>query len=279
MNDQTHSISTAYRGRLQGLLLDWAGTIVDHGSLAPTVVFVECFRSFGIEVQVAEARVPMGKHKREHIRQVVTAPRIAALWAEKYGHAPTDQDVDRLYEAFLPRQIAVIRDYADLIPGALETLNGFRARGLKIGTCTGYTRAMMSALLPVVEAEGFTPDSVVCPDEVPAGRPAPWMAFRNAEALGIYPMAAMVKVGDTPVDVEEGINAGMWTIALARTGNELGLTAPETAALSGGELQSRLEPIYARLRATGAHYVVDSLSDVPPILELIEARLGQGERP
>lgn len=262
-----------YAGPLRGALLDWAGTTVDHGCFAPVAVFVEVFAIRGVAVTDAEARGPMGLYKRDHIAAVAALPTVANRWMAVHGRLPDDADIDAMFADAGPRQIAIIPQHAGLIAGAKETIAAMRARGLKIGTCTGYTRAMMETLAPLAAAQGYTPDALVTPDDVPAGRPAPWMAFANAMKLNVYPMNAWVKIGDTVVDVLEGLNAGMWTIAVARTGSELGLTAEAAAALPPAELERRLEAIRAKLYAAGAHYVIDSIADVLPVLDEIEAHL------
>jgi len=89
---------------LRAAIFDWAGTTVDYGSRAPTQVFVEILRRKGIEITVAEARGPMGSAKRDHIFTVVNLPRVSALWSQRYGHAPTDADVQAIYDEFLPLQ-------------------------------------------------------------------------------------------------------------------------------------------------------------------------------
>jgi phosphonoacetaldehyde hydrolase len=138
---------------------------------------------------------------------------------------------------------------------------------------------MMEILQAEAKRRGYEPDSTVCATDVPAGRPEPWMCLVNAMRLGIYPMEAFVKVGDTLPDIEEGLNAGMWTVGLAKTGNELGLNEAEVAALAPEVLRAKLAVAYRRMRQTGAHYVVDAIADVPAVLEDINARLARGERP
>jgi len=237
----------AYAGKLQGVVLDWSGTTLDYGCFAPTVVFVQLFKAQGVEISLEEARRPMGAYKRDHIAQILQMPEVAARWEAAQGHPPKDNDVQTLYEAFIPRQIETIVDYADLITGVKETVEAFHRQGLKVGSCTGYTRAMMAPLLPEAKKRGYEPDAVVCPDEVSGGRPAPWMCYLNAMKLGIYPMEALVKIGDTLVDMAEGLNAGMWTIGLAKTGNELGMTETDANALSPEALQAKLNPIYRKM--------------------------------
>ncbi len=264
---------------LQAVILDWAGTTIDHGCFAPVAVFVDVFAAQGVAVTMMEARLPMGKYKRDHIQEVAHMPTVAAQWRAVHGRDVTEADIDALFAAAIPLQIEAVTRHAALIPGVLGAIEQFRAHGLKIGSSTGYTRAMMEPILPLAAAQGYTPDALVCSDEVPAGRPAPWMALANAQQLGVYPMSSIVKIGDTVPDIGEGVNAGMWTIGLARTGSELGMTVEEVAAHDDDTLAARLDPIIAKLKGAGAHHVVGALADVPAVLYAIEEQIARGERP
>ena len=269
----------AYNGPLRAIILDWAGTTMDYGCYAPAVVFIEVFKRRDVPISMEEARLPMGAHKKVHIRKITQIDRVTAAWEEVHGQKPTEDDVEAMFQDFVPLQLDCLADYAELIPGTPEAVDAFRSRGLKIGSTTGYMREMMEVLVQEAAAQGYEPDVTVCSTDVPAGRPEPWMCLQNARDLGIYPMEAIVKVGDTLPDIEEGLNAGMWTIGLAATGNEIGLNQDEIAALPPSILETRLERARARMAATGAHYVVDTIADVLPLLDAIEARLARGEKP
>ncbi len=269
----------SYRGPLQAVILDWAGTTMDYGCFAPAVVFVEVYKRQGVEISMAEAREPMGAHKKVHIRAISKIPRVAESWQTFEGQPCTEDDVETMFQDFIPLQLGCLADYADLIPGTLEACEDFRRRGMKIGSTTGYTKEMMELLSDEARKRGYQPDSSVCATEVPAGRPHPWMCLQNAFNLQIYPMEAFVKVGDTLPDIAEGLNAGMWTIGLALTGNEFGMTAAEIAALGPGERETRRTKACQRMTHAGTHYVVDSIADVPPLIDAINARLAAGERP
>ena len=268
-----------YSGPLKAAILDWAGTTVDYGCMAPAAVFIETFRQRGIDVSTVQARAPMGMFKKDHIRTIIQMEPVAAQWQTQYGRPCGEEDVEAMYHDFLPLQLAVIAQHADVIPGTLDALNDFRQRGLKIGSTTGYTRAIMDRLAPLAAEKGYVPDAIVCADEVPAGRPQPWMMFQNAQQLGVYPMASIVKIGDTVPDIEEGLNAGTWTIGLVKTGNEIGLTRSEVALVRSSVLREELAKGYARLLRAGAHYVADGLTDIGSILDDIQARLARGEQP
>lgn len=264
---------------LEGLVLDWAGTVVDHGSLAPVGVFVEVFRREGVDVTLAEARGPMGVHKRDHIAIVAALPRVQAAWVARHGAAPTDADIDRMYAGAIEAQIACLPDYADPIPGVVEAIAAFRADGLKIGGTTGYIRAMLDALAPHAAAKGYAPDVAFAADEVPRGRPAPFLCWRVVETLGGTAAHRWVKVGDTAVDIEAGLNAGLWTVGVAGTGNGVGCTAADLAAMPAAERDALLAASRDTLRAAGAHLIVDSVAVLAPALHDLDARAARGERP
>ena len=268
-----------YQGPLQAVILDWAGTTMDYGCYAPAVVFIEVYKRHGVDITIGQAREPMGAHKRVHIKQISQIDAVRERWTEVNGAAPTEADIDQMFKEFVPLQLDCLADYAELIPGCLEACEDFRARGLKIGSTTGYTGEMMELLLAEAAKRGYIPDSTVCATDVPAGRPEPWMCLQNAMNLGIYPMEAIVKIGDTLPDIYEGLNAGMWTIGLAMTGNELGLNEAEIDALDPEICELKRNRAYARMAQSGAHYVVDGIADVSPLLDEINARMARGDRP
>ena len=276
---QSFHYSRAYRGPLQAAVFDWAGTTLDYGCYAPAIVFIEVFRRKGLEISMEEARQPMGTQKNVHLRAISQMPRVAQAWLDLYGRPCTEEDVEAMYEDFVPRQLDCLADYADLIPGTVETVAECRRRGMKIGATTGYSRPMMDIVEAEAKQRGYAPDCSVCASDVRAGRPEPWMCLKAAHDLGVYPLEAIVKVGDTLPDIAEGLNAGMWTIGVAKTGNEIGLNEQEIAALAPDEYRRRIERAYERMHQSGAHYVVDGIGDILPCLDEINAGLKHGERP
>jgi phosphonoacetaldehyde hydrolase len=120
------------------VVLDWAGTAVDHGSFAPVIPFVEAFARFGVAISQAEARGPMGLPKRDHIAALLRLPAVAERWRAAQGSESTDADVDRVYRAFIPLQLDVIDNFAEPVPGLLDAVAELHRRGVKIGGTTGY---------------------------------------------------------------------------------------------------------------------------------------------
>ena len=266
-------------GQLRAAVFDWAGTVIDHGSLAPMGVFVKTFASFGVEISVAEARGPMGMAKRDHIKTLMAQPRVADAWAKAQGAAPDDAAIDRVYAVFVPMNEAAVSEYCTMIAGAVPAVERLRARGLKIGSTTGYTRSIMARVLPLAAAQGYAPDNLVCAGDLAEGRPSALMMYRTFLDLGVWPAWSVVKVDDTGVGIAEGLNAGCWTVAVAVSGNAFGLNPSDTAKLSAGEFAAMKAAAYADLRQTGAHYVIDSVADLDAVIDMIEGRLARGERP
>jgi phosphonoacetaldehyde hydrolase len=275
----TMTYSRRYTGPLKAVVLDWAGTTVDHGCMAPADTFIAAFKTMGVEITVAQAREPMGMPKWNHIETITQMAPVAAAWEAKYGKRPDSADVDALYARFLPLQIETVASNSDVIPGVLDTVSALRTRGLKIASTTGYPREVMEVVFRVAKDQGYEPDVTVCAGDTPAGRPGPFMALQALVNLSISPVEAVVKIGDTVVDIEEGLNGGMWTIGLAATGNEVGLTAKQYGALSASERNRLTSAAADKLARAGAHYVVNGLADVLPVINMIEARLARGEKP
>lgn len=268
-----------YQGGVQAVLLDWAGTTMDYGCMAPAVVFVQIFEQAGVPITIEEARIPMGAHKRTHIKQILQLDRVKEAWHTKFERRPNEKDLDMLFDNFVPIQLDCLSTYSDLIPGALDIINELRNRHYKIGTTTGYLKDMTAILKRDAEKQGYTPDTTVCAEDVPEGRPYPYMCLQNVINLQVTEISSCVKVDDTIPGVHEGLNANMWTIGLAMSGNEVGLSLQDFNALSDEDKLLKRTRAYDRMRASGAHFVVDSIADIMPCLDQIESRLSRGERP
>ena len=265
--------------RIRLVIFDWAGTTVDHGSRAPLAPFVRAFAARGVEVTPEETRGPMGLHKRDHVRALLQLPAIARQWREIHGHDPAEDDVNDLYSIFMPLQLEVIGEFTCLVPGLLECVDQIRRRGIVIGATTGYFRAAAERVYDAAALQGYKPDCCVCAEDVPAGRPAPWMIFRIMEAAGVFPPASVLKVGDTVPDIGEGRAAGAWSVGVLRSSSEVGCMEAEWGELPRAEQVRRLANCREKLQAAGAHAVIETLAELPPLLNVFEDRLGRGEKP
>ena len=180
MSDESPQFAQ-YHGNLKALILDWAGTTVDYGSLAPVRTMQKVFARANLKVDEAAIRQHMGLPKKHHISAILgSIPKVREEWTRLHGRGPREADVEELYKEFIPLQFSCLLEYSTMIPGVVEATERFRRRGLKIGTTTGYTREMLDLLVDASRKAGFIPDCNVAPGDVGAGRPHPYMIYENA---------------------------------------------------------------------------------------------------
>ncbi|WOX04983.1 phosphonoacetaldehyde hydrolase [Microbulbifer pacificus] len=265
--------------QLEAIIFDWAGTLVDFGSRAPLSAFMQVFADAGIDISESETRTPMGTEKQEHIRRLLQMPRIRDAWQAAHNTPATEADVARLYKNLGPVQQRAIDHHSAAVPGATAAFSMARARGLKIGTTTGYSRNMIEGMLEAAAQQQLLPDSVVAADEAPGARPGPAAALRTVIDLGISCVSACVKVDDTAPGIDEGRNAGMWTVAVVCSGNALGLSLAQWQQLDEQQKKTQRDRAYRALESCGAHYLIDDVSELEAVLVDINRRLALGETP
>jgi phosphonoacetaldehyde hydrolase len=265
---------------LKAIVFDWAGTTVDFGSCAPAAVFQEIFAERGVPITAAQAREPMGRAKRDHIATIGKMPDVDHRWRLQHtGNAMNEADIDAMYAEFLPLQKQTLDWHSKVIQGVTATVDWCRAKGLKIGSTTGYTRELLNVVRALAAEQGYTPDCALGAEDAPFGRPAPYLLYECAKQLNVYPLWHMVKVDDTPVGIQAGRNAGCWTIGISRTGNCVGLSEVEWEATSTAQRTHLLSAAEQALTAAGAHAVVESVADIRPLLEQFEKQLEAGMLP
>ncbi len=255
---------------IEAVIFDWAGTTVDYGCFAPVQAFREAFRHFGVDVTMEETRKPMGMLKRDHIRTMLHMERIAAAWEQAQGKPADDAAVDAIYAQFEPKLFSILDQFAGMKPYALETVEVLRKMGLKIGSTTGYTDAMMAVVVPEAARQGYVPDCWFSPDAVGGmGRPYPYMIFENMKALGVSDVRHVVKVGDTVSDIKEGIQAGVWSVGVLEGSSELGLSEAEFESMSDHAQEEVCRKTESTFRNAGAHFVIRNLSELPALLHMM----------
>jgi phosphonoacetaldehyde hydrolase len=265
---------------IRGVVFDWAGTIVDFGSLAPMGAFVRLFANHGIEISIAQARVPMGLPKLAHIEVLGAMPGIAAQWQLVKGRSFTADDAAALLQEFVPMSAASALEHSDFIPGFLDSYAWLKQQDIGVATTTGYTRFIMEPLIAKAALAGFAPARTICCDDVAHSRPSPLGMQECMASLGLDGQAdRVVKVDDTAPGLQEGINAGCWTVGVAASGNALGWSWDQWVHASEDEREHALVAARAALRDAGAHVVVDSVADLRVALSAIEFCIAAGETP
>ncbi len=249
--------------KIKAVIFDWAGTTIDYGCMAPVQGFIDGFREIGYEITKEMARKPMGLPKLEHTKA------IAAM----LHNSISEEQINKAYETFESTLFENLEHHCDVKSGVLETVERLRQSGIKIGSTTGYTSRMMEIVLPIAAKQGYSPDFCIEPDKAGRGRPYPNMIWHNLMQFNIADPKEAVKVGDTVADIEEGKQAGCFTVGVIMGSSELGLTEDEVMRLTERELEQRKSAVRATFYKAGADYIIDSITELVGVINDINKKL------
>jgi len=255
--------------KIECVIMDWAGTAIDFGCFAPVNAFIRAFEEISVGISSNEVRVPMGMAKIEHIRQLLRMERINNEFKNIHKRDWNEEDVINLNRSFEKYLFTTLKYYTTPIPYVIDVVAYLRQQGIKIGSTTGYTRDMMEVVEPSARSKGYYTDNSVVPGDVPAGRPAPFMIFKNMIDLNIQNTDFVVKVGDTMEDIREGLNAKVLTIGVIIGSSELGLSETEVNEIPEIELNEQIAAVRLKMMEAGAHYVINSIAELPNIIRQI----------
>ncbi|HWE61011.1 MAG TPA: HAD family hydrolase [Chloroflexota bacterium] len=189
-------------GPIDLVVFDMAGTTVDDAGNLVLTSLVEAARTCDLPGSADELNAMMGMNKREVF--TILAERRAPA-----GSAEAGALAERALIAFIEHLRGVYERSLRPLPGAEDTFRFLRARGIKIATDTGFEAQIGSM---IVDRLGWLDrgliDTAIFSTDVPRGRPAPYMIFRAMERLGVLDVRRVMKLGDSPADLEEGANAG-----------------------------------------------------------------------
>lgn len=185
-----------------------AGTIIeDHGEIA--AAFAEALRKNEIAFTEDEIKVRMGASKRE----------VIGYFVDKQGRhgSPRDEKVEATYASFRNELEKLYSENLVPIAGAATTFDWCREHGIQIATTTGFYREISELILQRTRwLDKFV--ASISSSDVREGRPAPYMIFRAMEAAGVRDVRQVMNVGDTPLDLKSGHNAGVRGVVGVLTG-------------------------------------------------------------
>lgn len=218
------------------VVLDIAGTTVfDKGNI--NSAFRSAFAGAGLEVAPADVDKVMGYRKMEAIKIIM----------EKYAPKMSNDNpgvLCRIHDVFTSEMVRFYEEDTSLqpLPFAVELFQWLHDRHIKVALDTGFTREITNPILRRLGWDnGSVVDAVACSDEVPEGRPYPYMIQSLMRQTGVSDVRKVVKIGDTEVDIMEGRNAGCGLVV---------------AVTTGAYTREQLEPYHP-------DHIIDSLEELP----------------
>jgi phosphonatase-like hydrolase len=198
------------------VVFDVAGTTVNDGGIVPEA-FRTALATHDVLFDADALGALRGRSKRDAIATLVPhdAERAASVYVSFRN---------TLIERVQERKMRAMAD-------AEETFAALRDRGIRMALNSGFDRDTMTALLATLRWTNVV-DAAICDDDVPAGRPAPYMIFRAMEATRTHAVAEVACIGDTRADLHAAHNAGVgWSLGVTTGADrrEQLQSAPHTA--------------------------------------------------
>lgn len=256
--------------KIEAVIFDWAGTLVDYGCMASVEAYKEIFEGYGIKLKNDELRNGMGLDKTDHIRKILQIDRVSKLWLKKFKFEPNEGDVQEINRKF---EKVILKYFENIEPKEYvkTTIDQLRDQGIRIGSTTSYTHEMVNVLMDITKKKKVYIDLVINSEDTKGqGRPNPYMIFKNMEKLGIGSVKNVIKVGDTVNDIKEGVNAGVYSIGVTDGSSEMGLSYEEFDALSEREKEAKRDEVREKFKKAGAFYVMNNVKSLPYIVNAIQ---------
>lgn len=256
------------------VIFDWLGTLSNECSIWAAKNFQDAFKHLGLNVTMEEARGPMGLKKQEHAEILLfKTPRILEQFRKVYNRNPNGQDIARLLKLYEGGDVS---GYDQLLPGLVSTQHFIKyVLGFKMGMTTGFDRVVANKFIHPALQQGLLLDSSATSDEVKRGRPFPDGIVKNLRELGLatgieHAAKTLIKVDDTCVGIEEGRQAGAWTVGVYGTGSYMNVNSLEQIKeMDQDEWILRALNSMSKLSNAHPNFLVPSVNYLPGVIHFI----------
>lgn len=266
------------KGRhIKCIVSDLAGTLGDSLCNAPKDALMDTFKNFDIQLTNEEVRQPTGRDKYSHIKAILAQETVIKKWSDEHKRFPNEEDIRTIFSKYQIHQVDLLannKEYTKLLPWTFQTLKYLKNQyKLKYGITTGYEARMTSQVLESFREQGFTPDCHFSSDEIEHPRPFIDGIMANLNSLGFSPYDT-IKLGDTPIDDEEGNNANCVTVLLAEHSNEMGnqLEKFNPEKIDQGAYIEALYKTRKILEQSGADYVINNITELEDVIKDIHSQ-------
>lgn len=254
------------------VIFDWTGVVADFGAHGPAESLVRALAMRGMAVPMDEARAVADLSERDQPRALLGQYHLRVRWQQLHRRDWTDDDLTAIARDMTTLRRQSAGRHTGLSPGLRECVIALRERQVQIGLTINACRDAAALCLGAARSEGLLLKATACADDVPAGRPAPWMVFRVMERAGVYPPGDVARIAGSLTGIVEGINAGCRVGAVLASSALMGLTAAQFDALPDDERQRRLGSVRRQFLDAGAEFTADTLDQLPDAVAALPDR-------
>tara|TARA_B100001123_G_C15218919_1_gene990412 strand:- start:158 stop:1003 length:846 start_codon:yes stop_codon:yes gene_type:complete len=275
---------------IRACIFDLGGTIVDKYSLTPFLSLKGAFALKNINVFQDLLQKDMGLKKIDHIDKILKDKKIIHQWEYRYGKVPDENDKYEIYDNFHTCQLLNQSKDMEVIPQTYKCLQKLKNNNIKIGITTGFSKPIMNDVIRLFDLEKYIDSNVssTCFDD--PGRPHPFMIYKNMEYLNIDDPKHIIKIDDTCVGIQEGKNAGCWTVGVARWSVNMEVTSIDELnnmnQLTYNEdnrygnyriLRDKIDKSKDILRSENPDFVIQTLEGLPDVIKMINNKMKNNE--
>tara|TARA_Y100001958_G_C21157721_1_gene492359 strand:- start:276 stop:1067 length:792 start_codon:yes stop_codon:yes gene_type:complete len=254
-------------------VLDLGGTIVDKFSLSPFISLKQAFKNKRINLNNHLIYKDMGMNKQEHIREILNNKYVSRNWFKLYGQYPNSSSVMSVYDEFIKYQMDEGISNIEILPETKNTIKWLGDNNISTGVTTGFSKPVMNAIKEKLINDDIHIDKYVSSTCLGRpGRPNPHMMNSIINHLSIADRKRVIKIDDTCVGIEEGKNAGALTVGVAKWSTNMKMIDyNQDKNMSKEEYVERLKNSREALRLASPDYVIDSLDELPRIINMINS--------
>ena len=269
---------------IKACIFDLGGTIIDRYSLTPLLAFRKAFKKYAIDLSPSLIRKDMGLNKMDHINKIFENTDIQKQWLGLNLEIADNRVRKDIFKGFSKIQAKETIERMKIIPETIGCMRYLQDNNILTGVTTGFDYEQTMRVKSLLETYNIYLDSYVsstCLD-LPA-RPEPYMIHKNMDNLDLDDAREIIKIDDTVSGIQEGLNAGCLTVAVARWSVNMGIDSYEDMmkldnvimdgsnnySLNYHNHKEKLKESREILEKSGAHYVIDTLEELPGIIEHI----------
>ena len=254
--------------KVKACIFDLGGTIVDRYSITPLKSLIETFKLYNINIRNDLIFKDMGINKRIHIGNILEDKYIFQKWFQEYKRNPDYNDVLKLYTIFKTIQMEKSHKI-DIIPETYNTFEFLKNDNIKIGTTTGFDKKNADIIGKVLNTNLCKVDNIVSSTCVEKSRPHSDMIYKNMRDLDVSNPKTMIKIDDTNIGIKEGKNAGLWTVGVARWSTYMNVLPENINNMNDVVIGERLEKSKEKLKQSEPDFIIETLDELPNIIETI----------